>query len=63
MSDFLETGNIMIIPLFQDTKKAPNNTTIGLSRSASITVKSAISSEVLKERKVRQFPYGQKNVK
>ena len=45
VSDFLKTGNIMIIPLFQDTKKAPNNTTIGLSRSASITVKSAISSE------------------
>ena len=45
VSDFLETGNIMIIPLFQDTVKAPNNTTVGLSRSASITLKSAISSD------------------
>ena len=45
VSDFIETGNIMIIPLFQNTLKAPNNTTTGLSRSASITVKSAISSD------------------
>ena len=44
-SGFLETGNIMIIPLFQDIVKAPNNTTVGLSRSASITLKSAISSD------------------
>ena len=35
----------MIIPLFQDTVKAPNNATVGLSRSASITLKSAISSD------------------
>ena len=45
VSDFLGTGDILIIPLFQDTEKAPNNTTIGLSRSASITLKSAISSD------------------
>ncbi|MDP6328225.1 MAG: hypothetical protein QGG22_00185, partial [Candidatus Thalassarchaeaceae archaeon] len=45
VSEFLETGDIMIIPLFQDTEKAPNNSTIGLSRSASIAVKSAISSD------------------
>lgn len=45
VSEFLETGEIMIIPLFQGTEKAPNNSTKGLSRSASIAVKSAISSE------------------
>ena len=45
VSDFLGTGDILIIPLFQDTEKAPNNTTKGLSRSASITLKSAISSD------------------
>ena len=43
--EFLETGEIMIIPLFKGTEKAPNNSTKGLSRSASIAVKSAISSE------------------
>lgn len=43
--EFSDLGNIMIIPVFEHTKKAPNNTTIGLSRSASIAIKSAISSE------------------
>ena len=45
VSEILETGDIMIIPLFQGTEKAPNNSTKGLSRSASIAVKSAISSD------------------
>ena len=44
-NEFSDLGNIMIIPVFEHTEKAPNNTTIGLSRSASIAIKSAISSE------------------
>ena len=45
VSGYLETGNIMIIPLFQGIEKAPNNSTKGLTRAASIAVKSAISSD------------------
>jgi leucyl aminopeptidase len=44
-SGFLDTGNIMIIPVFEGLTKAPNNATVNLSRSASIAVKSAFSSE------------------
>ena len=44
-SGFIGTGNIMIIPLFEGLSKSPNNVTTGLERSASIAVKSAISSE------------------
>ena len=44
-SGFLETGNIMIIPVFEGFKKAPNNVTLNLSRGASIAVKSAFLSE------------------
>ena len=44
-SGFTGTGNIMIIPLFEGLSKSPNNVTTGLERSASIAVKSAISSE------------------
>ena len=36
--EFSDLGNIMIIPVFKHTKKAPNNTTIGLSRSASLSL-------------------------
>ena len=44
-NEFSDLGKIMIIPVFEHTEKAPNNTTIGLSRSASVAIKSAISSE------------------
>jgi leucyl aminopeptidase len=43
--EFDETGDILIIPIFEDTDKAPNNTTTGLGRGASIAVKAAASSE------------------
>jgi hypothetical protein len=44
---FEETGDILIIPVFKGVEKAPNNTTTGLSRGASIAVKAAAASEAL----------------
>ena len=44
-SGFLDTGDIMIIPVFEGSSKAPNNATTNLSRSASIAVKSAFASD------------------
>ena len=44
-SGFLDTGDIMIIPVFEGFKKAPNNVTSNLGRGASIAVKSAFLSE------------------
>ena len=35
----------MIIPVFKGVDKAPNNTTVGLGRGASIAVKAAATSE------------------
>ena len=45
VSNFLDTGDVMIIPVFEGFKKAPNNVTSNLSRGASIAVKSAFLSE------------------
>lgn len=44
-SGFLETGNIMVIPVFEGCNKAPNNATTNLNRSASIALKSAFASD------------------
>ena len=37
----------MIIPVFGKLEKAPNNTTVGLSRGASIAVKAAAASDTI----------------
>ena len=44
---FDRTGDIMIIPVFGKMEKAPNNTTVGLSRGASIAVKAAAASDAI----------------
>mgnify|MGYP002855024311 FL=1 len=37
----------MIIPVFKDLDKAPNNTTVGLDRGPSIAVKAAAASDAI----------------
>ena len=44
-ANFNRTGDVMIIPVFKGVDKAPNNTTVGLGRGASIAVKAAATSE------------------
>ena len=46
-ANFDRTGEIMIIPVFKDFDKAPNNTTVGLGRGPSIAVKAAAASDVI----------------
>ena len=44
-ANFARTGDVMIVPVFKGVDKAPNNTTVGLGRGASIAVKAAATSE------------------
>jgi leucyl aminopeptidase len=44
---FEQSGDIMIVPVFEGLDKAPNNTTIGLGRGASIAVKAAAASDAI----------------
>ena len=46
-ANFDRTGDIMIIPVFKDLDKAPNNTTVGLGRGPSIAVKAAAASDAI----------------
>ena len=46
-ANFDRTGEIMIIPVFKDFDKAPNNTTVGLGRGPSIAVKAAAASDAI----------------
>ena len=46
-ANFDRTGDIMIIPVFKDFDKAPNNTTVGLGRGPSIAVKAAAASDAI----------------
>ncbi len=45
--NFERTGDIMIIPVFTGVEKAPNNTTVGLSRGAAIAVKAAATGDAM----------------
>ena len=45
VSAFNKPGDIMIIPVFEGINKAPNHSTSGLGRGASIPVKAAAASE------------------
>ena len=44
-SEFGETGNQLILPLFEGSEKAPNNALSGLSRSQRSLVREAIASD------------------
>ena len=46
-ANFDRTGDIRIIPVFKGLDKAPNNTTVGLGRGASIAVKAAAAGDAI----------------
>ena len=45
VSEFGDVGNILIVPLFENVEKAPNNALVGLGRTQRSLVNEAISSD------------------
>ena len=57
-SEFTNLGAQLILPVFEDTKKAPNNSLNGLNRSQRGLVRDALGSGGLKVRRELECPYG-----